>query len=77
MPIVINNRASIRVAVARRSNNLANLSLAVNESKAEALAQNVIYAKQTELDIQNLFANLFNATQDTATCCGWSYNTTY
>ena len=68
---------SIRVAAARRSGNLTALSSAVNASKAEAIAKNIMYAKQADLDIQNLFANLYNATQDAATCCGWSYNTTY
>jgi hypothetical protein len=53
------------------------LANSVNASKAQAVATNLMYAKETDIDIQNLYANLYNTTLQAETCCGWNYNTSY
>jgi hypothetical protein len=56
------------------SSNLSGLASIVNASKAEAIATNIKYAKAADVDIQNLYASLFDTTSQAQTCCGWSYN---
>ena len=62
-------------AVGRRSpSKLAGLAATMNASKAEAIAMNMMYAEAADIDIQNLYASLFNTTLAAQTCCGWSYH---
>ena len=64
-------------AVTRRTSNTTALAMTVNSSKALAVEKNLMYAKATDIDIQNLYASLYNTTLEAETCCGWSYNTSY
>ena len=67
----------VAAVLRRSSSNLSGLTSAVNASKAQAVATNMMYTKAADIDIQNLYASLFNTTLQAQTCCGWSYNTVY